>query len=444
MFLNNLCSCNHETCIHAGKEGDIAYSLAKNLFPICRSLTGDGNRKTLKELQKIVPSMQIYEVPTGTQVFDWTVPKEWNIKDGWIKNSKGEKIVDFKKSNLHIMGYSTPVHKKVNLEELLKVVYTLPNQPDLIPYVTSYYKERYGFCMSENQKQSLIEDEYEIFIDSELKEGSLSYGEIVIKGKEDKEILLSTYICHPSMANNELSGPVVSIQLAKWLSERDNRYTYRFVFVPETIGSITYLSKNLEHLKENVIAGFVLTCVGDDNAYSYLESPYADTLADKIAQNVLKFHAPDYIRYKFLTRGSDERQYCAPGVRLPVCSVMRTKYAEYPEYHTSGDNMDYISPKGLQGTFDVYKKIILGLENNYKYKITVLCEPQLGKRGLYPTVSTKESGLYVRDMINFITYADGKNDLIDISNIIDVEIDKLLPIIENLEKNDLLEKEGAE
>jgi len=268
--------------------GTEMYALIEKLFPICRSLTGNGVRETILELQRLLPEINTYEVPTGTQVMDWTIPKEWNINDAWIADSKGNKIVNFKDSNLHVMGYSIPIHKKVNLKELLENVYTLPEQPDLIPYVTSYYKERYGFCMTEKQKQGLMDDEYEIFIDSELKDGSLTYADIVIPGETDEEILLSTYICHPSMANNELSGPAVAIYLAKWLKERENnRYTYRFVFCPETIGSITYISKNLEHLKSKVKAGFVLTCCGDEGEFSYLESRYANTLADRVIKNVL-------------------------------------------------------------------------------------------------------------------------------------------------------------
>lgn len=420
------------------------YELAKKLYPICRSITGNGVRETLNVLKEICPTLKVFEVPSGTKVFDWEVPKEWNIKDGWIKNSKGEKIIDFKENNLHIMGYSTPVHKKVTLSELLQNVYTLPEQPEWIPYINSYYKERFGFCMSENLKNSLKEDEYEIFIDSELKQGSLTYGEIIIPGESEKEIFLSTYICHPQMANNELSGPCVTIHLAKWLSERKNKYTYRIVFIPETIGSITYLSKNIEIMKKNIIAGFVLSCVGDNLCYSYLESPYANTLADKVAKNALKYHTPDYITYLYLARGSDERQYCSVGVDLPVCSVMRSKYGEYPEYHTSADDLDFISPDGLNGSFEIYKKMITTLEYNDRFKMICPCEPQLGKRGLYPTISTKDTQAIVEDMMNFIAYADGKNDLIDISNIINVETAKLIPIIENLKKTNLIEVVNAD
>lgn len=384
--------------------------------------------------------MVVREVPSGTQVFDWSVPKEWNIRDAWIKDSKGNKILDFKDNNLHVVGYSLPVNKKVNLEELKTIIYTLPEQPDAIPYVTSYYKERYGFCMTQNQKNNLKEDNYHIFIDSELKDGSLTYGEIIIPGDSNKEVFLSTYVCHPSMANNELSGPAVAIYLAKWLKSLPiRRYTYRIIFIPETIGSITYLSQNLEHLKKRVIAGFNISCVGDNRTFSYAASRYGNTLADKLAKNVLRFYYPEYKEYSFLKRGSDERQYNAPGVDLPVCAICRSKYGEYPEYHTSKDNLDFISPEGLAGSFDVYKQCIIALENNYKYKVKVLCEPQLGKRGLYPTISQKGSSKVVKTMTDFIAYADGNNDLIDIGNIIDVPVEELVPIIKNLIDNDLIE-----
>ena len=382
----------------------------------------------------------MHEVPSGTQVFDWSVPKEWNIRNAWIKDSKGNKILDFKDNNLHVVGYSLPVNKKVNLEELKTIIYTQPEQPDAIPYVTSYYKERYGFCMTQNQKNNLKEDNYHIFIDSELKDGSLTYGEIIIPSDSNKEVFLSTYVCHPSMANNELSGPAVAIYLAKWLKSLPiRRYTYRIIFIPETIGSITYLSQNLEHLKKRVIAGFNISCVGDNRTFSYVASRYGNTLADKVAKNVLRFYYPEYKEYSFLKRASDERQYNAPGVDLPVCAICRSKYGEYPEYHTSKDNLDFISPEGLAGSFDVYKQCIIALENNYKYKVKVLCEPQLGKRGLYPTISQKGSSKVVKTMTDFIAYADGNNDLIDIGNIIGVPVEELVPIIKNLIDNDLIE-----
>lgn len=385
--------------------------------------------------------MTLHEVPTGTQVFDWTVPKEWNIRDAWIKNSKGEKILDFQETNLHVMGYSLPIDKKVSLSELLPLIHTQPDQPDAIPYVTSYYKERYGFCMTQNQKDALTEDIYHIYIDSELKDGSLTYGEILIpstEGSED-EIFLSTYVCHPSMANNELSGPVVTIYLAKWLWEKKRRrYNYRIIFIPETIGAITYLSRHLSEMKERIRAGFNISCVGDDRTYSYVASRYGDTLADKAAKNVLSFHYPKYKSYSFLQRGSDERQYNAPGVDLPVCAVCRSKYGEYPEYHTSKDDMGLISPSGLQGAYEVYRDMLEVLEYNDRYKIKCLCEPQLGKRGLYPTVSQKGSYDEIKSMTDFIAYADGTNDLIDISNIIGIPASRLIAVINKLLQEDLL------
>ena len=423
--------------------GNEMYALCDRLFPICRSITGNGVRETLRVLQSICPAMTLHEVLTGTQVFDWTVPKEWNIRDAWIKNSKGEKILDFAKSNLHVMGYSIPVNQKVTLEELLPLIHTQPDQPDAIPYVTSYYKERYGFCMSQEQKDTLQEDTYHIYIDSDLKDGSLTYGEILIPSTEGNkdEIFLSTYVCHPSMANNELSGPAVTIYLAKWLWEKKHRrYNYRIIFIPETIGAITYLSQHLPEMKKNIRAGFNISCVGDDRTYSYVASRYGNTLADKVAKNVLSFHYPEYKQYSFLQRGSDERQYNAPGVDLPVCAVCRSKYVEYPEYHTSKDNMGLISPTGLQGAYEVYRDMMEALEYNRKYRIQCLGEPQLGKRGLYPTVSQKGQHDLVAALTDFIAYADGMNDLIDISNMIGVPTKDVIPIVRQLLKTDLLEK----
>ena len=424
------------------RTGDEMYALCTELFPICRSITGNGVRQTLQILRDIVPKMTLHEVPSGTQVFDWTVPKEWNIRDAWIKNSKNEKILDFQKTNLHVMGYSLPVDKKVTLAELLPLIHTQPDQPDAIPYVTSYYKERYGFCMTQNQKDALPEDTYHIYIDSELKIGSLMYGEILIPSTEgnENEIFLSTYVCHPSMANNELSGPAVTIYLAKWLlGKKHRRYNYRIIFIPETIGAITYLSQYLPEMKKRIRAGFNISCVGDDRTYSYVASRYGDTLADKVAKNVLSFCYPEYKQYSFLQRGSDERQYNAPGVDLPVCAVCRSKYSEYPEYHTSKDDMGLISPSGLQGAYEVYCEIIEALEHNYIYEIQCLCEPQLGKRGLYPTTSQKGSYDDIKSMMNFIAYADGSNDLVDISNRIHTPVKQLIPIAEQLSENHLIE-----
>lgn len=415
------------------------YELAGKLFPICRSITGNGFRQSLETIRGILPEIQVFEIPSGTAVYDWTVPKEWNIRGGWIKNLQGETIIDFNDCNLHVMGYSVPVHQTISREELLDHIYTQPEQPEWIPYVTSYYKERWGFCMSECQKQALTDAEYEVCIDSTLEDGYLTYGELVLPGETDDEIFFSTYLCHPSMANNELSGPCVQTEVIKYLKSLSRRrYTYRFVFIPETIGSITYLSRNLEVLQQHVKAGFVLSCVGDNRTYSMVSTKYEDTLADRVLNNVLKFHYPDYIRYSFMKRASDERQYGSAGVDLPVCAFCRSKYHEYPEYHTSADNMDLISPEGLSGAYEVLVKVINALENNYFYQMQCKCEPQLGKRGLYPTVSQKGTKGDARYMQDFIAYADGRNDLIGISNILDIPVDKLIPIKDQLMEHHLL------
>ena len=421
------------------ENGKIMYALADRMFPICRSITGNGFRESLEMLREVVPEIKVYEVPTGTKAFDWTVPKEWNISGGGIYRLNGEKVIDFKDSNLHIVGYSLPIDKVVSREELMEHIYTMPDQPDWIPYVTSYYKERWGFCMSENQKKTLTDEEYHVVIDSTLEAGSLTYGELIVPGQTEDEILFTPYLCHPSMANDDLSGPVVLTELMKYvLQMKDRRYTYRFVVNPETIGAITYISKNLDALQKNVKAGFVLSCVGDDRTYSYLATKYGDTLTDRVMQNVLKFHFPEYKKYSFLDRGSDERQYGSAGVNLPVCGFCRSLYTRYPEYHTSADNMDLISPEGLQGAYDVMVKVIRALENNYYYAMTCQCEPQLGKRGLYPTISYRGSHDSVNVIRDFTAYADGSHDLIDVSNIINVPIDVLIDIKDKLKAHDLL------
>lgn len=420
--------------------GQEMYELCRELFPICRSITGDGFRQSLAILANHLPELKKIEVPTGTKCFDWEVPKEWNIKDAYIVTPSGNKICDFKQSNLHVVGYSTPVNKIVSLGELQEHLYSLPDQPDAIPYVTSYYRQRWGFCITQNERDNLMPGEYQVVIDSELKEGSLTYGELIIPGDTDKEIFISSYLCHPSMANNELSGPVVTTFLAKWISELKNRkYTYRIVIIPETIGSITYLSRNYETLKQNVIAGFNVTCVGDERAYSYLPSRHGSTLSDKVALHVLKHMHPDFVSYSFLDRGSDERQYCSPGIDLPVCSVMRTKYGCYPEYHTSLDDLNLVTPAGLLGGYEVLSKIIECLEIDGLLSSTFLCEPQLGKRGLYPTISTKSSGAQVRNMMNFLAYCDGSLSSLEIAEKINVPLWELTEIIEKLRKAGVLD-----
>jgi len=385
-------------------------------------------------------NFEIYNIPSRTRVFDWTVPKEWVIREAYIEDPTGKHIVDFKENNLHVLGYSTGVDRWVELDELKKYIYTQPEQPDVIPYVTSYYKERYGFCMSENQKNSLKPGKYHMYIDSELIDGNLTYGEVILPGERDEEVFLSTYICHPSMANNECSGPALLAELVRFLASRKKRkYTYRCIWVPETIGSITYLSRNLEYLKEHVIAGFNLSCVGDNRDYSIVESRYGDTLADRVLKNILKYQTDKFSTYSFLQRGSDERQYNAPGVELPVVCFCRSKFGEYAEYHTSADDMQLITPEGFQGSYEVMTQVMTALEYNACYRMKVLCEPQLGKRGLYPTISQKGSYDDIKAMTNFIAYADGRNDLIEISDRIGVPVKKLIDIADQLEKAYLLE-----
>ena len=417
------------------KIGDSIYALAKHLWPINRSLSGNGVRETLSLLKKLLPGLMVHEIPSGTKVFDWTIPDEWNVKEAWIEGPDGSRIADFAENNLHLAGYSIPVDTILSLDKLQPHLYSLPDMPEAIPYITSYYSKRWGFCLPHSQRSKLKMGNYRAYIDATLAPGFLTYGELVIPGETDEEVLLSTNICHPSMANNELSGPCVTTYLGKWLNELPTRrYTYRIIFIPETIGSIAYLSKNLDHLKKNVIAGFNVVCIGDEKSYSYLASRSGNTLSDQVALHVLKHIAPDFKRYDYLDRGSDERQYCAPGVDLPIASIMRSKYLEYPEYHTSLDNLDFITPEGLGGGFNILQKVIEAIESNCIPKVTVLGEPQLSKHGLYPTLSTRHTRRTVELMMNVIAYSDGNHSLLDIAQITGVPIWKIIPIFRKLIK----------
>jgi len=412
------------------------------LWPLNRSLTGNGNRASLQILSELV-DLQITEVPSGTQCFDWNVPAEWNVSSAWIKDSKGNKIVDFADNNIHLLGYSEPFQAKLSYDDLKSHLYTLPNQPSLIPYLTSYYKRRWGFCMTHDQFSSLDQnEEYEVFIDSSLTDnGSMTIAEAVLKGQSEKEILLSTYICHPSLANNELSGPLVSAMIYSQLKKRKNlKYTYRFVFVPETIGSICLLSKYGDHFKSNLLAGFVLTCIGDNGSFTYKKSRQGNSLPDRATELILKQTEEKYIIHDFFPSGSDERQYCSPGFNLPVGSLMRTMYGKFPEYHTSGDNKSFISFEAMEQSVNKYLSVIELIERNEMYINTMpFCEPQLGKRGLYPTLgSQKSSERFVEAMMWILNLADGTNDLIAIAERSKMPVIELYPVIDKLLEQGIL------
>jgi aminopeptidase-like protein len=413
------------------------------LWPICRSLTGNGNRETLKILAEII-DLEIREVPSGTVCFDWTVPPEWNVREAWVKNSKGQKVIDFALNNLHLLGYSEPFAGKIFFNQLKEHLYTLPEQPDLIPYLTSYYKRRWGFCLSHHDFEKLDQnEEYEVFIDSSLDErGSMTVADTVIKGQTEDEILFSTYFCHPSLANNELSGPLVSAMIYERLKNISNlKYTYRFLFIPETIGSICYLSQKGEHLKKHLKAGFVITCIGDDGPFTYKKSRIGDALPDRIVELLLEQTETTYNIVDFFPDGgSDERQYCSPGFNLPVGSLMRTMYGKYPDYHTSGDNKDFISFAAMEASVNKYLDIVNMIEyNDYYINTMPFCEPQLGKRGLYPTLgSQKTTQDFVSAMMWILNLSDGKHDLIDISRQSKIPFKALIPVVNMLIDNGIL------
>ena len=422
------------------------YNIGKNiLFPICRSLTGKGVVKTLKIIQKEFPTLIIKKIISGTKVFDWSVPPEWNVSNAYISDKNNLKIIDFKINNLHLLGYSASVKKSLSKKELIKYLYFLKNQPKAIPYVTSYYEKRWGFCVSYNQfkmieKKYSSKDKFNVIIKSSFKKrGHLNYGEVVLPGKSNQEILISTYICHPSMANNELSGPIVSMGLINYFRKKKLSKTLRFIFIPETLGSIAYLSKNLINLKNNVIGGYNLTCIGDERKHSCMFTKYQNSPSDEaIIEAYKRLNIKNYKIHSFLKRGSDERQYNSPGVDLPISSIFRTKYGEYPEYHTSLDNFDIVTLKGITGGFKVAKKSIeILLENIYpKYKI--ICEPQMGKRGLYPTLSTKTEKKLTRSYMDFLQYSDGSNSLKKISDLINLDYKSTEKINLILLKNGLI------
>ncbi len=388
------------------------------LWPICRSLTGDGVRQTLDIFSELIP-LERYSVPSGTKVFDWTVPKEWNIREAYIITPEGKRIADFKVNNLHVFSYAVSVDEEMEFEELNKHLRTLPAMPTAIPYVTSYYKQQWGFCLSHEEWESLPrEGTYRVFIDSDLKEGQLDYGECILPGSSEKEILFSTYVCHPSMANNELSGPLVQAFLYREIAKITNRkYTYRFVFAPETIGIIAYLERVGKDLIEKLEAGYVLTCVGDRGDLTYKRSKQMTSSADRVAEHVLKHSGKNHSIINFAVGGSDERQYCSPGFNLPVGSLMRTPYQKYKEYHTSLDNKDFISFKHMADTISTYLDFVRVFELNEAYFNKVqFCEPQLGSRGLYPdSINPDTDREKLHNLLHFLSFADGKTDLIEIA-----------------------------
>lgn len=417
--------------------GNVMHDWCKTLFPITRSITGKGVRTTLEFIDSTFSSdLTVYCIESGTKVFDWTVPDEWNIYNAYVLDPEGNVIINLADSNLHIVSYSVPVDIDIDLDDLLPRLFSLPYQPNAIPYVTSYYRRSWGFCLEHSKKILLKAGTYHVHIDSTLEKGHLNYGEVFLPGLSSDEILISTYICHPSLANNELSGPVVTCALISWLeSSISRRYSYRFVFVPETIGSLVFLSRSLDHLKKHVIAGFNVTCVGDDRAYSYLPSRRGDSLSDIVALHVLKFTDKCFKSYQWTDRGSDERQYCSPNVDLPIASIMRSKYGAYPEYHTSLDDLSVVTASGLFGSFTALSRALYIIENNFYPISTVIGEPQLGRRGLYPTTSIKMSSdnaseiNIARTYLNIISYADGSYSILDISNILNIAFWDLFPFV---------------
>jgi aminopeptidase-like protein len=395
--------------------GNQMYQLVSELYPICRSITGNGVRETLNKIESIIP-LEVKEVPSGTKVFDWEVPQEWNIEDAWVKNSTGDKIIDFKKSNLHVLNYSAPIRKKVSLNELKEHLYTIPDHPDWIPYRTSYYQENWGFCISHNQFTELKDGSYEVLIDSSLADGSLTFGEFYLKGASSDEVLISTHICHPSLCNDNLSGIAVSAILGEHLSKVSLKYSYRFLFIPGTIGSITWLSLN-EKSASRVKHGLVVACVGDSGNFTYKKTRQGNAEIDKVVGHALQNTKKDFDIIDFFPYGYDERQYCSPGFNLPIGCLMRTPHGEYPEYHTSADNLEFVKSENLGASLSVYLDILNILEENKRYiSQNPMCEPQLGRRGIYQHIGGHaDSKKFQLALLWTLNLSDGQNSLLDIS-----------------------------
>lgn len=417
-------------------------ALIARLWPINRSLAGPGIRETLAVLGSHLDGFTVSTVPTGAEVLDWIVPDEWHLRTAFIETPDGRRICDAAVNNLHVVGYSTAVDAVMTLDELLPHLYTLPEQPDAIPYVTSYYERKWGFCLTHHDREGLQDGLYRVHIDASHVAGSLAYAQCVLPGQQSEEILFSTYCCHPSMANNELSGPVLAVALAQWLSQRAHRrLSYRFIFGPEMIGAAALLHTRRLDLASVVIAAFNLTCVGDERAWSFLPSRWGDTYADRVARHVLRHKVGDYRSYRWSDRGSDESMYCAPGIDIPMVSVMRSKYGEYPEYHTSLDTPGrVVTARGLAESLGFYQTLIDALEADCTPRSTVLGEPQLGRRGLYPNTSMKGSTASVKDMLDLISCADGRTRLLDIAEHCDRPIWAYLSDLEALVAAGVLER----
>ena len=421
------------------QAGEFMYRLAERLYPICRSITGNGVRETLSILNEFIP-VTITEVPTGTKVLDWEIPDEWNIRDAWVKNENGQKIIDFKKLNLHALNYSVPVDKRITLNELKKHLYTIPEYPDWIPYRTSYYNRQWGFCMAHNRFENLPDGDYQVKIDADLKPGSLTYGEVFIPGKTQEEVLFSCHVCHPSLCNDNLSGIVLATKLASILKKKELTYSYRFLFIPGTIGSITWLSRNESNLR-NIKRGLVLTLLGDSTPFQYKKSRQENAEIDHIMEYVLSKKEGTKM-LDFSPYGYDERQFCSPGFNLPVGRLSRTPFEEFPEYHTSADNLDFISPANLSESLKLLMEIVTVIEGNKKYiNLQPKGEPQLGKRGLYSPVGGKrEQKEFQMALLWILNLSDGNHSLLDITLKSGIEFEIILKGANKLIKNSLLKE----
>jgi aminopeptidase-like protein len=394
--------------------GSDMHRFIEDLYPICRSITGDGLRETLRRIAERIP-LELHEVPTGTQVFDWTVPKEWNIRDAFIEDPSGRRVVDFREHNLHVVSYSVPVDGRMPLAELKEHIHTLPDRPDVIPYRTSYYSETWGFCMPHSRLQEFPDGDYHVRIDSSLERGSLTYGELCLSGETEDEVLISCHCCHPSLANDNLSGIALATRLAEALQGRAHRYSYRFLFVPGTIGPLTWLAAHEDGL-DRIEHGLVVTGVGAPGPFTYKRSRRGDAPIDRAAAHVLAHSGRAHAIVDFSPYGYDERQYCSPGFDLPVGSLTRARHGEYPEYHTSVDDVDFVRPEMLAESLAMYLRVLDVLENDDVYlNLAPKGEPQLGRRGLYPSVGAQGASAELIARLWVLNLSDGDHSLLDIA-----------------------------